>query len=403
MLIKNLKIKNIGPFEEASIDFASDFTTPPITVITGRNGAGKSMIIDAIRAVLAGGNVIERNIVSIGKSDFEIRLEVESDTIESPLITTTTENEIIKEARYKGLAKPMRYGYDKDDTPLPFIIDYWSSSTPKGKLEIQNLVNINNLKLIQGVLNGVKNNVDLVNFICHIDYLKSSDDEEEKATGEAIFGYIKDIIKACVENGELMKVRRTDYQPIILQNGFPLTLPQISVGNLFLVEHFILLLCQYYSLSMLLKKTFEETIENVGGVLLIDEIESHLHPYWQKSILSLIRHFFPKLQIIVTTHSPFILSSLQGLKIYTAKAQEGKNFIANETDYYASMPVDEILLSDAFNTTPFNNNITGKMRERKAALQQGNTAEAERLKKELIEINPEYFGYMDIEGINDLA
>ena len=152
---------------------------------------------------------------------------------------------------------------------------------------------------------------------------------------------------------------------------------------------------------MLLKKTFKETIENVGGVLLIDEIESHLHPYWQKSILSLIRHFFPKLQIIVTTHSPFILSSLQGLKIYTAKAQEGKNFIANETDYYASMPVDEILLSDAFNTTPFNNNITGKMRERKAALKQGNTAEAERLKKELIEINPEYFGYMDIEGVND--
>jgi AAA15 family ATPase/GTPase len=54
---------------------------------------------------------------------------------------------------------------------------------------------------------------------------------------------------------------------------------------------------------------------DLEGVVIIDEIETHLHVDLQKKILPFLTDFFPKLQFIVTTHSPFILSSLSNATI----------------------------------------------------------------------------------------
>jgi predicted ATP-binding protein involved in virulence len=47
------------------------------------------------------------------------------------------------------------------------------------------------------------------------------------------------------------------------------------------------------------------------GVVLIDEIDLHLHPKWQRRIVEDLRRTFPKIQFIVTTHSPFVIQSLR--------------------------------------------------------------------------------------------
>jgi predicted ATP-binding protein involved in virulence len=47
----------------------------------------------------------------------------------------------------------------------------------------------------------------------------------------------------------------------------------------------------------------------VEGVVLIDEIDLHLHPRWQRVVLAGLRNIFPRLQFVVTTHSPQVLSS----------------------------------------------------------------------------------------------
>jgi predicted ATP-binding protein involved in virulence len=47
------------------------------------------------------------------------------------------------------------------------------------------------------------------------------------------------------------------------------------------------------------------------GIVLIDEIDLHLHPRWQRRILGDLRRAFPRLQFVVTTHSPFIVQSLE--------------------------------------------------------------------------------------------
>lgn len=55
---------------------------------------------------------------------------------------------------------------------------------------------------------------------------------------------------------------------------------------------------------------------NIPGIVLIDEIETHLHLELQKNILELLTSVFPNIQFIVSTHSPFILNSLENVVIY---------------------------------------------------------------------------------------
>lgn len=60
-----------------------------------------------------------------------------------------------------------------------------------------------------------------------------------------------------------------------------------------------------------IRNTFE-----MEGIVLIDEIETHLHIELQKNILSILTTFFPNLQFIVTTHSPYILNSIENAVVY---------------------------------------------------------------------------------------
>ena len=52
------------------------------------------------------------------------------------------------------------------------------------------------------------------------------------------------------------------------------------------------------------------------GIVLIDELETHLHIELQKKILPFLVEFFPNIQFIVTTHSPFVLNSIEDAVIY---------------------------------------------------------------------------------------
>lgn len=57
------------------------------------------------------------------------------------------------------------------------------------------------------------------------------------------------------------------------------------------------------------------------GIVLIDEIETHLHLTLQKKVLELLTTFFPNVQFIVSTHSPFIINSLENSTIYDLEKQ----------------------------------------------------------------------------------
>ncbi len=64
--------------------------------------------------------------------------------------------------------------------------------------------------------------------------------------------------------------------------------------------------------------------EELEGIVLLDEIDLHLHPTWQRRIVPLLRQVFPKLQFIVTTHSPLVLASFDREEIIALKLQGGE-------------------------------------------------------------------------------
>jgi predicted ATP-binding protein involved in virulence len=73
-----------------------------------------------------------------------------------------------------------------------------------------------------------------------------------------------------------------------------------------------------YLLILRLIQSIEERFQNdpihagnFSGVILIDEIDVHLHPSWQRKVLSILKETFPEAQFIVTTHSPFVVQNAE--------------------------------------------------------------------------------------------
>jgi predicted ATP-binding protein involved in virulence len=59
-------------------------------------------------------------------------------------------------------------------------------------------------------------------------------------------------------------------------------------------------------------------------ILLLDEIEVHLHPAWQRKVLPVVQKLFKNSQIFVSTHSPFVVNSVDGAWVYRLKVEDGK-------------------------------------------------------------------------------
>lgn len=94
--------------------------------------------------------------------------------------------------------------------------------------------------------------------------------------------------------------------------------------------------------------TYENPLQSTYGIVLIDEIDLHLHPKWQRQIIPILLKTFPLVQFVVTTHSPFVLQSAKydqririrnNVPIYSQK---------NDVSDYETVVVDYFLISDFF-------------------------------------------------------
>jgi predicted ATP-binding protein involved in virulence len=75
----------------------------------------------------------------------------------------------------------------------------------------------------------------------------------------------------------------------------------------------------------------EDAARQTPGVLLIDEVDMHLHPRWQQLVVDLLRKAFPTLQIILSTHSPHVLSTVNKESIRVIRLQDGESSIQTPT------------------------------------------------------------------------
>jgi predicted ATP-binding protein involved in virulence len=109
-------------------------------------------------------------------------------------------------------------------------------------------------------------------------------------------------------------------------DGLELSLSQLSEGQrnlLLLVSDIAFSLLHHVGSGIGLTDRGEsEDILNRNGIVLIDEIELHLHPQWQREVIPALQKTFPNIQFIVTTHSPQVLSRVHRDDIFILKDNE---------------------------------------------------------------------------------
>ncbi len=400
MRLKNLILENIGPFKTAELDFISneqELDYPPVICITGENGTGKSIILDAIRSLFKGRfSGVEREITS--SKQFLIKTN---------LVINGTDKVFSSNKKFDGKQNLdtndmaiNRLFHSQFDPPYEkdFILDYWTSKLSNDNFGITSITAVEAKKYLDDSLSGIHKNIDLTKIISFFDYLKDSTNEQEKELGSSLYSILEDIINLSISKGKLSHVSRINLKPIVKIGNNEITLDKLSSGNLYLIQRFTSLLSQVYSICALNDKPISD-YKNIKGLLLIDEAENHLHPKWQKVFLQNILTLFPKLQIIVSTHSPFIVSSIKNSRIYVCKSQIDFSIVEEETDYYINKPIEEILLSPLFNTNNFSDEISKLLEERKDAIENKKNEKIKTIEKKLLEINPEYFNYLNLDSI----
>lgn len=84
------------------------------------------------------------------------------------------------------------------------------------------------------------------------------------------------------------------------------------------------------------------------GVVLIDEVDLHLHPEWQRVVLPTLSEVLPNVQFIVTTHSPLVVGSLEATNLYLLVEEEGASVIKRLPEQVYGRSAEQILLSPYF-------------------------------------------------------
>jgi len=97
--------------------------------------------------------------------------------------------------------------------------------------------------------------------------------------------------------------------------------------------------------------------KNVHGIVLIDELEKHLHPKWQRQIVKLLHELFPNVQFIATTQSPLCLAGLADLPseivaVINLKTAYDGSIICENEDAPLGDSYEVLLDSDVFDYTP---------------------------------------------------
>lgn len=88
-----------------------------------------------------------------------------------------------------------------------------------------------------------------------------------------------------------------------LEKGYKLTLEQLSEGY----RSILIFVCDLLARLSEGREKFDLSVLQTNAVVLVDEIDQHLHPRWQRVIVKKLRRIFPNIQFFFTTHSPVVI------------------------------------------------------------------------------------------------
>ena len=329
--ISGIHVNKLYHLQDISIQIADE--NSPHLILTGKNGSGKTVLLNAIAEFL--GKI--KNDIDLTFLNYHEWIKSKEDAIKesekgSPEYIHATAALTDYQKKYDGLYDKVNvsfadgYGFINDYQDGNFIIAFYKAARKTDILEPKNPT-----KPVLSANGDMGFNLtsQLLNFLSDLK-IQEALARNENMNGDAddIKKWIdnfEDILCKFFEDENLkLKFNYKDYSFKILTNGKSFKFTELSdgfVAILDIVADLILRMQSDGSLSMEFSKP---------GIVMIDEIETHLHLKLQKMILPMLTTLFPNIQFIVTSHSPFVLSSLPNATAYDLEHQEP---ITNLTDY----------------------------------------------------------------------
>ena len=368
-----LQLENIGHFKEVGFDLSKQ-----ITILIGENGSGKSTVLKAIALGLSNvaqtmDTALVQDYLRIIKTDAdkehnslkkqycptgEIRLgfqlnKLQTQTLEfkttdlggveiNPFIENNDDWLLVSQNRFIDLILGFPQGKKRSPKSLakieaPNLNDVLAlieeRDTPEWKLDIKKWI-----YHLHAQRDENPQNLEKINTVFEL-FSKIIEDEDNEA-----FIRLKDVVYNS-DTGEEDVIICTPDMP----EGISLDLISQGYNNIFVwIGRLIMRLYdalkvhqqEHHKVSenKFLKnpktqgKRYEaNTIYDLHGVVLIDEIDTYLHPKWQRNILRVLADEFKNLQFVVTSHSLAVLSSLKDKKRYmiyrTFKDDEGQTLV----------------------------------------------------------------------------
>lgn len=187
----------------------------------------------------------------------------------------------------------------------------------------------NNLKLI-----------DPVNWLKDL-YFRSQNNELKY---ENSFDSIATILSLLLEDKVQVIVEGTEV--CFLEKDYRLTLDMLSEGY----RGVIIMACDLLA-RLMNNNGYNENVFDTAGVVLIDEICQHLHPRWQREIISKLRSIFRNIQFIVSTHSPFVIQGASDDAIaFRVYRENGRAYIS---DRYEIRDMKDMMLNTLATSSMF--------------------------------------------------
>ncbi len=342
--LKHLKLENIRGFQELDLSFG-EAAPRMLTCLIGRNGTNKTTLLRMMALGFCsqtGANILLRDEFSSLR-----RHQTQSSTISIRLTTGP------------GYTS---YDYEVSDTELKFI-GRTMESGKFGKFGVG-----------YGVSRGEPSGMQRERLESHQPLESLFRDHHPLLNSELALRRIQDIFSSA-QFDQLMEQIKTavgfqadDRIDLVKGGGIAVTGSSTASNTIPLhawadgYKRSFFWIVDLYVWAILANALDESG--QVQGVLLIDEVEQHLHPSMQAHVLRRLRQLFPKMQLVVTTHSPLVALGCQPNELVVLK-QEGDHIVAHtRLPNFQSYSVEDMLTdANLFDTEPYSPVYAEKLRE----------------------------------------
>jgi AAA domain, putative AbiEii toxin, Type IV TA system/AAA domain/SIR2-like domain len=329
--LQALRLTNIGPFKSLDLTFGKR------TILLGDNGSGKSTVLKAIALALLG-DLAPPELAGRMLNTTANRGEVVLDTARDMYSTALLREELDVSVDAQGFAPIQARPWFAIGFPA---IRGTSARHPNGPSP-QGGGGPSSRDLVPMLDNRPDTRLDdLKQWVVNTEVRADADPGAEQML-RRFFEVVGDLTPGV--DFEYRGVDRHTWDVMLTTPDGPISFDLLSRGMTAVLAWIGVLLQRLYEVY----EPQDGLPEHQRALLLVDEIDVHLHPGWQHRVLSLLETHFPNVQLIATTHSPLIVGSAGHSEVQLLQRVDGELTVLELPRRFEGWRSDQILTSEAF-------------------------------------------------------